>query len=293
MILPGRGRVLSLSGADTVLTHTPTAQELLALLADDARRVAVVTRDGAGVLAVTELATLATLDRRTPPDASDLAVWTLNDTSGDFLNTGAAGTAGDLAPTGTLTRGIAGVFDRAVSFGGGYARGAQVIEPANAITLSAWVYVSAYPTGLPTNYTRIVGRPLNNFADPYMSADITLNNNGTFAATVNRNVPGTGAYVLSDPAILPLSTWHHVGMSFDGATLALYLDGATIASLARALTIAYTQGPNDVWAIAGNPAVPVFESRLQGRVDDVRIANVARSADWFREVWQRGVGWGF
>lgn len=154
------------------------------------RRLAIVTTGGGGAVENTELALVSDLPavRRVPPDANDLAVWTLDETTGDFVNTGVAGyPAGNLVPSGTITRGVAGVFD--------------------------------------------------------------------------------------------------------GATLVLYLDGALVGSLARALTIAYTQGPNDVWAIGANAAVPVFESRLQGRVDDVRIANVARPASWFREVFQRGVGW--
>jgi hypothetical protein len=107
------------------------------------------------------------------------------------------------------------------------------------------------------------------------------------AAEVNSASSGTGA-ALSVTEPVTLGEWHHVGASYDGTTLRLYLDGTEVGSLSRSVTMGYTSGTNDVWCLGGNPAAS--EENVKGRMKDVRIAQVARDAAWFRQVYQRGRG---
>ncbi|MEM7340201.1 MAG: signal peptidase I [Actinomycetota bacterium] len=75
--------------------------------------------------------------------------------------------------------------------------------------------------------------------------------------------------------IVPVGAWHHVALTWDGTTARLYLDGveqgsqAATGALDRDHTMPVTIG-NVVSADRG----------LDGRIDEVRIERVARSAAW-------------
>jgi hypothetical protein len=65
-------------------------------------------------------------------------------------------------------------------------------------------------------------------------------------------------------------------------------NGSRLKAVSRSVTMGYTSGTNDVWCLGGNPAAS--EENVKGRMKDVRIAQVARDAAWFRQVYQRGRG---
>lgn len=222
-----------------------------------------------------------------PKDSDDLAVWALDDTSGTTVtNTGSASSS-NLTASGNVTLGGAGPWGRSGRFYGGIAKGAASVQPAYPLTVSCWVHLYGYPDGTPTSYTRLVCRPVNGYSNPYMSFTLTIDNNGLIAAEVNSASSGTGAaFSVAEP--VTLGEWHHVGASYDGTTLRLYLDGTEVGSLSRSVTMGYTSGTNDVWCLGGNPAAS--EENVKGRMKDVRIAQVARDAAWFRQVYQRGRG---
>ena len=94
--------------------------------------------------------------------------------------------------------------------------------------------------------------------------------------------------------ILP-GTWNHIGMTFDGTTVTLYCNGNSIGTATASgapQTISYGNGP---WFIGSNPANPSggvspHELSFGGIIDDVRIANTTRSASYFKQVYQAGIG---
>jgi hypothetical protein len=74
------------------------------------------------------------------------------------------------------------------------------------------------------------------------------------------------------PAALPLDTWSHVAMTYDGATVRLYVGGTQVATraatgAARVTTGALRIGGNAVWA-----------EWFAGRIDEVRVYNRALTA---------------
>ncbi len=74
------------------------------------------------------------------------------------------------------------------------------------------------------------------------------------------------------PAALPLDVWTHVTLTYDGATMRLYVDGSQAASRAQTGSIATSTG---ALRIGGNN---VWGEYFQGTLDEIRIYNRALSA---------------
>ena len=141
-----------------------------------------------------------------------------------------------------------------------FARSTLVGPPSlPVVTVEAWVRPDAL-TG-PSSYGGMV------VADGAWNLALTHNSPGRVATSVC--VPGcngafTGANALS------VGTWHHLAMSFDGASIELYLDGVLVDSTP------HTGGANNPpfidigrWANSGS---------FTGEIDEVRIWSVARTA---------------
>jgi hypothetical protein len=78
--------------------------------------------------------------------------------------------------------------------------------------------------------------------------------------------------LLQAPTPLPTSTWSHIGLTYDGATLRMFVNGVQVASRAHAGTMAPSTG---VLRIGGTN---VASEWFAGRIDDLRIYARALSA---------------
>lgn len=94
----------------------------------------------------------------------------------------------------------------------------------------------------------------------------------------NANVPncvlgnGSSAVVVAGVAAIPLNTWTHLACTWDGTTVRLYRDGSNVASGSQTLTPVANTAPLSLGQFGAS------SDRMQGRIDDVRVWNVARSA---------------
>lgn len=69
---------------------------------------------------------------------------------------------------------------------------------------------------------------------------------------------------------LPLNSWTHLALTFDGTTLRLYRDFAEVATLAIAENVLVSTGPLTI-------GQSQFGERLRGQIDEVKFYNYARS----------------
>jgi hypothetical protein len=77
---------------------------------------------------------------------------------------------------------------------------------------------------------------------------------------------------LAGPSTLPLNTWSHLAVSYDGATLRLYVNGAQVATSALSGPMATSASP---LRIGGNA---VWSEWFTGLIDEVRVHDRALSA---------------
>lgn len=140
-----------------------------------------------------------------------------------------------------------------------------------AITYSLWVNF----TSLPNAYQTVINKN-GNIAGDY--ADLHIKSTGKLAPFVgafngtNNNVSydGTGTYTLST------GIWYHLAITYDSVNgLKGYVNGALDGSVAAAGSLKANVGTTCIGTDLINAGRDV-----NGLIDEVRISDIARSADW-------------
>ena len=148
------------------------------------------------------------------------------------------------------------------------------IAPTTAISLSAWVKPHTI-----INYAKIINKEFTNSSTaPYeiFCLDVSPgNSNGKVNFALDLN--GTEQRIQQATA-LTLDSWSYVAGTYDNATMKTYLNGTAdvttrsstyaIGTSAMATCIGYNDDGTD------------NNQRYNGVIDEVRIENVTRSADW-------------
>ena len=186
---------------------------------------------------------------------------------------GAGATARDSSPTGangTLEGGpswtTAGRHGGALSFDGVDDRvtvaDRNAFDLTTAGTLTAWVRPSATRSW---DQVLLKERP--------GGLAYALYGSGVTAGRPNGSLGIGGTDVYADaPAALPLNTWSHLAMTFDGTTMRLYVDGTQVATRAQPGPVAASTG---ALRIGGNA---VWGEWFSGRLDEVRLYDRALTA---------------
>jgi hypothetical protein len=177
--------------------------------------------------------------------------------------TGAAVTdASGNGNTGTITNATwtTGKYGSALAFNGTNAlvtiNDSASLHLTTAMTLEAWVN----PGPIVLEWEDIIYKGNDNY---YLEA------------TSNKSVPaGAGTFGTADvgtygTAALPQNTWSHLAVTYDGATIVLYVNGVQVSSLARTGNILSSTSPLQ---IGGDS---FYQQYFNGTIDEVRIYNVA------------------
>jgi hypothetical protein len=217
----------------------------------------LVALDGlGGEAAVTRLALRA--DGRRPALPDFKLLWECNETSGDFINTGSVGTSANLSTIGSgVSRGQLGVttLGRGARFDGttnGYARGGAGITPGTGSDTSLTLFVCATVEAAPSR-TDLIMRALTTTMAylPYISVTISVSSATEWFVKIGDSL-GYTEIVSSLP--YQVGRPHIFGMTYDGSTARLWLDGALARSVSRAGVIDWGDGYGDgQWWLASNP----------------------------------------
>jgi len=196
----------------------------------------------------------------TPAVSSGLvAAFGFNEASGN-TTTDVSGNAN----TGTLGSGVtwttAGKYGGALAFNGTSGRvtvaDATSLHLAGGATLEAWVK----PSTVTAAWRDVVYKPNDNY---YLEATSKTGSRpaggGTFGTTY-----GTAA--------LAANAWTHLAVTYDRATVRLYVNGSQVSSLAATAAIASSTSPLQ---IGGDGT---YGQYFQGTIDEVRVYNRALSA---------------
>lgn len=239
------------------------------------------------------------------PDADTLILWKLDEVAGSivFANSAAvnpgqvlnlvAGGSGSPAVGVPMPWGSRAVRGRGInnqSFG--YLESALVApEPVFPITIDMWI--------LPTT-TAFITRILNKQGGgtlvfdffmaargPLNNADIAFNlaNGGGFSSVSSgfpaASFPRGGA----DPWI-PM----HIGITYDGVDLLLYVNGILVSQAAGLGAIDYGAFGTRTWAVLGDGTANA-NNNFPGAQWWIHFSKIARPASYFEAVYAAGMGW--
>ncbi|HEU0025243.1 MAG TPA: LamG-like jellyroll fold domain-containing protein, partial [Thermoleophilaceae bacterium] len=221
--------------------------------------IVTVTAAGASGSPKTVAVTL-TVNTAPPPGTGPVGAWGFDETSGTSVSDASGhGNNGTISGAVRTTAGKAG---SALTFDGVNdwvtVADAASLDLTNRATLEAWVYPTAlggaWRTALLKERTGHLAYAL------YANNDIARPSGHLFTSA---DLYASGA------TQLPLNTWSHLAMTWDGATQRLWLNGTQVASRAVTGTLPNGAGPlrfggNSVWA-----------EWFAGRLDEIRVYNRA------------------
>jgi hypothetical protein len=242
-------------------TPTGTTYSNSGLAANTSYRHRVRATDAAGNLSpYSNVATATTLQGTNTSPSGLVAAYTFNEGTGTTV----ADASGN-GNTGTITNATwtTGKYGKALSFNGTNAlvtiNDAPSLHLTTAMTLEAWINPGAV---------------VHQWEDIIYKA----NDNYYLEATSSKNVPagggtfGTAGVVTFGTAALPQNAWSHVALTYNGATLRLYVNGVQVSSQARTGNIVTS---TNALQIGGDS---LFTQFFKGLIDEVRVYNVALTA---------------
>ena len=244
-------------------------------VANGSHTLTAVARDGSGNIATSANVAVTVTNSAQPPGL--VAAYSFDQGSGTT-----APDASGTGNTGTLTNGAAwsstGKYGGAISFDGVNdsvtVADSASLDLTSGMTLEAWVR----PSTLGTTWRTVIFKQRSGglVYALYANRDTQRPNAQIFSASVARPVDGT--------AVLPLNTWTHLAVSFDGTALRLYVNGTQAGQLLYTGSITTS---NAVLRIGGNS---VRTEWFQGLIDEVRIFNRALSPVEIQGDMNRSVG---
>jgi hypothetical protein len=135
---------------------------------------------------------------------------------------------------------------------------AAALNLSSAMTLEAWIK----PTATQSGWRTVMQREVDAY---FLNAS---NSNGPLLPSGGGTFNGTVAYV-SGSTPNAVNAWTHVALTYDGATLQLYVNGVQASSQVR--TGGIQTNSNPLW-IGGNSP---YGEYFQGLIDEVRVYNRA------------------
>lgn len=225
------------------------------------------------------------------PDAADLVVWEMNENALPFRNKGSMGSSMDLTSQSAAgwSANNVGRTNACPYFPGG--RSCYVyndntnFRPNYPITISHWIYLTGY---------MVWGMAVTRWTDsswvgpyatwyPWQLAGEPGPRQSWWWALVKTDGGGGGAgppNSADSQYDTVTGIWYHIGIVYDGVKIQTYWQGQKINENALWGNIVYNSG-----SVRTNIGASGYPENLQGYVDDIRIAGVARPASWFAAMY--------
>ncbi len=191
-----------------------------------------------------------------------VAAYSFDEGSGTTVADASGGGNGGTVQNTTWT--AQGMYTNALVFNGSDALvtvpDAPSLRLTTAMTLEAW----AYPSLVNAAWRDIVFKGNDNYYLMGTSGNGGLPAGGGIFSGSYGETFGTST--------LALNTWSHLALTYDGSALRLYVNGVQVASKAQTGTLATSSNPLQ---IGGDS---IYGQYFSGRIDEVRVYNVALSA---------------
>lgn len=223
--------------------------------------ITAVARDASNNTTVS--AAIAVTVSNTGPQAPAglVAAWSFSEGSGTTTADTSGGTNVGTLSGATWT--AQGKFGGALSFDGVNdtvtVADANVLDLTNAMTLSAWVFPTAQNSWATVMMKEGASSTLAYAL--YSSENVARPSGWIRTGSQDRTAAGSGA--------LPLNTWTHLAMTYDGANLRVYVNGAQVATQSVTGSVGVSALP---LRIGGNS---VWGEYFTGRIDEAHVYNRA------------------
>jgi hypothetical protein len=232
-------------------------------VANGTHRLTAVARDGAGHLTTSAFVDVTVSNGPAPPPSGLVAAYSFNSISGstatDVSGNNNTGTLSGAVPT------VAGKYGGGVSFDGVNdwvtMADSNSLDLTTGMTLMAWVNPAAISASWRTVLFKEGGPGSMNYS--LYAGEDTGKPIGQVYIGGEQNAVGTST--------LPLASWSHLAVTYDGAVLRLYVNSTQVATRSIAGQITPTTG---ALRIGGNS---IWSEWFNGSVDEVRIYNRALS----------------
>ena len=209
------------------------------------------------------------------PDSNTIALWHFNENDGQVANDSSANSF-----SGFLENGVAwdadGKFGSCVSFNyKGFAgqririKDAPGLDINNEFTIDAWIYLS------PRNDQSIIASKWNtSTASPMGQYYFGIRSSHLLYFACANNVE---YFCLYDEVALPFNQWLMVSAVFDNGKVGLFVNAVLVASdQAPFIGLTDFEYPNDDFCIGDFWGEDYFPYTFEGKIDEVRLSNVAR-----------------
>ncbi len=209
---------------------------------------------GDGIVDIQDLTLLA--EYMAPVDTRLVTHWRLDETRCDMVNDTAAGMDGILKGNATWLPSD-GMMGGALQLDGvdDYIEGPFILDPKQGpFSLCVWIKTS--------EYDQVIASQAGSGLD-WLSIDAS----GKLATGLSYPLPMPP---LTSDAIIADDLWHHIGLTTDGTSKCLYIDGVEVARDSTPIIMASEDGLN---IGTGHGLEP--DSFFTGLVDDVRVYNQA------------------
>ncbi len=257
-----------------------------ALLAANPGKLLAVSGDGTVVEAVEPSST----PRAKPSDANTVVLWTMNESASPYANSGNGG-ALNMADSvnGTPFKVGATALLGTAPFNTNNKNqltASSTIKPASStsFTVSVWVYIHAYAASA---YAFLRYYSGVSWSSPY--ATFWMGQTGAagkidFKLTTNAGVSHSGSP--DDNYNLPLKTWCHLAMTYDGTTHKGYINGNLVYTEAFSATIGFQNSAG--YAIGG---ISDAGTNWVGVCQYGRVEDGVRTEAELRAEYKNGLGW--
>lgn len=237
---------------------------------------------------------------RIAPDSNDIIVHTLNGDPGTRINTGTSGATDNWTDYGAPVSGAQGFLDiggnsNALYIPSSYIIGTvrngtggsndTIISPH--VSLSGWVFLRRY-----TNFFAEIFHKqyfLNGWSTPFLTFgfQLTSANNGELDLYITTGGVLQTQLRTPNEYFFPVGRWCHLGGTWNGTTMNMYINGSLAVSGNYSGTIDYGTASRGQWCVGGIPGSSTNQE-APVIVQDVRIANVARPQSYFANIYYNG-----
>ncbi|MCP4130866.1 MAG: DUF2341 domain-containing protein, partial [bacterium] len=205
-------------------------------------------------------------------DSSYVGVWHLHEDPSSGANSMENSKSSSFygTPEGTLagSDSVSGMMGKGLNFSGDDGVNLGDIDITQDLTISAWVKASAL-----VSWGRIVAKAWATNSDPWIIYNMSFDAGGQ---PISHITTGSADTYCSGSA-LSTGTWYHITTTYDGSNIRVFTNGSQSGSGAKTGDL----NSNNVVTYIGMNNNNGGQN-FQGIIDEVRISNTARSADWIK-----------